>query len=74
MDLLHFVIRREVVVWVNVGYGYGQDFYHQMLGLVSLNRQVNDGGIRAGILPRLTPTNQIVRILDFSRAHVPNLS
>ena len=73
LDLLHFVIRKEVVK-VILGYGYGQDFYHQMLGLVSLSRQVNDGEIRANILPRPTPTIRIVRILGFSRAHVPNLS
>ena len=73
LDLLHFVIRKEVVR-VIVGCGYGQDFYHRMLGLVFLGRQVNDGEIRANILPRPTPMIRIVRILDFSRAHVPNLS
>ena len=73
MDLLHFVIRREGA-WASVGFCYGQGFYHQTPGLVSLSLLVSDGVILADILPELLPKVRKALILDLSQARVQGLS
>ena len=73
MDLLHFVIRRKEAL-ATVGCCYGQGFYHQTPGLVSLSLPVSDGEILADILPELLPKVRKALILDLSQAHVQGLS